>query len=62
METKVYTEYSDGSYLVAVIQDGKLMECPPIRISPPADWGGSMTLNQAIGFLSDIRRACEVPV
>jgi len=53
----VYFEYSDGSYLEAKVRDGRLVSCPAINISPPAEWGGAMTLDGAIEFLTDIKEA-----
>lgn len=58
MERHVYTEYADGSYLTAKIRNGELVECPIIKISPPFEWGeGSMSLEQALEFLSNIKEA-----
>ena len=58
-EKSAYFEYSDGSYLEAKVVDGQLIECPVIKISPPAPWGGAMNLDGAIEFLTDIKRAIE---
>ena len=58
-ERKVYHEYSDGSFLEAKVVDGQLVECPVIKISPPAPWGGTITLDGAMEFLTDIKQAME---
>ena len=58
-EEKVCFEYGDGSYLEALVKDGKLIECPIIKISPPAEWGGAFTLDGAIDFLKIIKSAIK---
>lgn len=55
----VYFEYSDGSYLEAKVENGQLVECPDIRISPPAKWSGAMNLDGAIEFFTDIKEAVK---
>ena len=47
-EKIVRSEYSDGSFIEALVVGGHLMCCPIIKISPPEEWGnGAMTLDQA---------------
>lgn len=60
MEKTIHTEYADGSLLTARVKDGVLVECPAFKISPPHDrGGGSLSIDQAIEFLNDIKSALE---
>lgn len=60
MEKTIHTEYADGSLLTARVQDGVLVECPAFKISPPhARGGGSLPIDQAIEFLTDIKGALK---
>lgn len=60
IKREVCHEYCDGSYIKAVIVDGKITECPAIRLCPPAEPGtGGLSLSDAIYFLSKIKEAIE---
>ncbi|MFH0819469.1 MAG: hypothetical protein V1892_00380 [bacterium] len=57
MEEKAYFEYSDGSYLEALIRDGDITEEIKIRIVPDGPRiAGTLTVEEAVEFIGNIQK------
>jgi hypothetical protein len=56
MEEKAYFEYSDGSYLEALIRDGDITEVITIRIAPDGPRiAGTLTVKESAEFIGNIQ-------